>query len=394
MIKRDGKLFLRCLLSASVMLVILAVLCVLSIFITAKISGSVYTPVNVAVVDSEDSVISRILVHTIENIDYVSGLLKTETMSPDEAWEALRLGKCSAVVVLPEGYVDDILSGRASQGKIVISGELSSQREIVESIADFGELMLVSGQCAVFSGERLIGEHKLGSAVRSDFLDKVNPMLLSEALTAGDRFFTVEVTDFCDTGMAAAPFYSICWIIMFLFLLSVFFITLFRRDCTVHLLRRLRTLGVGSVRFLAPKLLMTLSLRAILLAAALSALYAAGIAEFSLAALPCAAAAAVYITLVGACLSMCFGNGVVSCLIVSAGGLFMCGGLVPRQLLPRVLTSLGDYTPFGAAKALLAPAFGAPFDIFGVIMAVLYAALAVILMCRELDRVTSGGNFV
>ena len=57
-------------------------------------------------------------------------------------------------------------------------------------------------------------------------------------------------------------------------------------------------------------------------------------------------------------------------------GLFLCGGLVPRQMLGRWLLLVGDLTPLGAARGLLAPLLGGSLS-----GTVLISALAWLVVC-------------
>jgi len=99
---------------------------------------------------------------------------------------------------------------------------------------------------------------------------------------------------------------------------------------------------------------------------------------------------AFFVSLIGICLTLCTGDGITGNAIPAVLGLFLCGGLVPRQLLPGAVTFMGRFTPFGAAMALISPIFGAPPDIPGILCAMLYAALAAIFIRRRLIRILAG----
>ena len=78
----------------------------------------------------------------------------------------------------------------------------------------------------------------------------------------------------------------------------------------------------------------------------------------------------------------------------SLGGLLLCGGLIPRQLLPDALLRLGTLTPFGAVQNLLLPIFGGEMDVFSLLAAAIYTALLLWLVKRRLLRIRIGGDAV
>jgi len=170
----------------------------------------------------------------------------------------------------------------------------------------------------------------------------------------------------------------------------VFFLPLYETDMHVSMLRRLRVAGVGSGRFLCGKILFPFAFRGVVLAAILWLVSDA----VSLGSLPaviaCSIFCALYLSVLGGALSVCFGDGVGAVGITAVVGLLLCGGLVPRQMLSDVLLHIGDLTPMGAARCLLAPAFGAPVNGEGVVAVVFYTAVSLILLFWKTDRVRRG----
>lgn len=389
MFRRDVKLFANCILSGTAVFLVLAVLFGVAAGAIAKRSGEVYTPVKVAVVDGEDSLYSRIIVNMVSNLGYISDLLELKREKTDDPASLLEEGY-AAVITLPEGYISDILSAHVSGGEIIVSPSLGAQREIVTSVARFGETLLSAGQNGTFSGLYLIKEYGLPSEVRSAYLDEVNLTLVNEAMGAHDKYVTVEELDYEGTGMTLVSYYAMCWLIFLLMMMSIFFISLYTKDLTRPMLCRLRSCGIGEVGFWRWKLILTFIFRTLVLFAAVFALSRFGIAEFDLTALVFVILASAFMTVFGTALTVISRDGITVNVLVSAGGLLLCGGIVPRQLLPTFILKIGDLTPFGAAKALLAPAFGAPVDVYGVIFAVLYAALAAVAVAARMRRITVG----
>ena len=376
MLKRDRKLFARCLLTSLVILTAASLIGAFAVALLVR-EGNLYAPVKIAVVDREDSVTSRILVRTVRNLEAFSAVLDAEVMEEEAADRAFSSGEAAAVVILPDRFVSDILSGEEGGGEIRLSAALRKQSEIVEAVAKFGETLLMAGQYGVFAGEKLVDEAGESAAVREDYLDRVNRILLDEGMNVSVTYLKTEEADFGGAGLDVAGHYVLCWCAMVLFLTVLAFIPLFRTDASSPLVQRMASLGTGPVGFLRWKLIFTACFRFVLTLGVLLMLHAAGfVPVFGMRSVCSAVALAVWLALAGACLSLCCGGGVAAVCVLSGGGLLICGGLIPRPLLPGWLIRIGDLTPFGAARGLLLPAFSAEAGWGALVPALMYAAVA------------------
>ncbi len=389
MFRRDLKLFSKCILSGTAIFLLFAVVFgMLAAFITDT-SEDVFTPVKVAVVDGEGSLYSRIIVNMVSNLGYISDLLEMKTVKTDDPPSLLEDGY-AAVITLPEGYIDDVLSAGISSGDIYISPALGAQREIVSSVAQFGETILFAGQNGTFSGLNLIREYGLPNEVRRAYLDEVNLTLVNEAFNAHDKYVTLDSLDYEGTGMDIPEYYAMCWLIFLSMMMSVFFISLYTRDLTRPMLSRLASCGVGAVKFWRWKLFLTFLCRAVIIFAAVYMLSSYDMAELGAVSVLSAIVACAFMTLLGTALTVVARDGITVNVLVSAGGLLLCGGIVPRQLLPQFLLKIGDITPFGAVKAILSPAFGGEIDVLGAVMACVYTGLSVWVIYARMRSITLG----
>ncbi|MGN1002310.1 MAG: ABC transporter permease [Oscillospiraceae bacterium] len=392
MLKRDFRLFLRCLLPALALTLVFSLVCAGAAFASLKGSQELYTPVRAAVVDQEDSLLSRMLVRAVAGTDYIADLMEVRRCGMEEAMEGLHDGTYAAVIVLPENFTSDISRGVQSRGQIILSAAAASNARVVESAARFGELLLAAGQYGVFSGETLIASHSLGSQFHSDFLTRVNAGLLSQALGAGDEWFQTELTDYAGSSLTGAGFYASAWLALGLLLCSLFFHKLYTADLTRPMLCRLRAAGVRDRAFVCGKLLWPGLFRVLLLAAALPILSRFLDIELTAGTLLLTLAAALAASVLGAALCMGTGSGGAWLAALAAGGLFLCGGIVPRPLLPGWLLRLGALTPFGAVQALLAPVFGGELDAGAALAGLVYGLLGLLWLFRRLSALRVGGE--
>lgn len=393
-LKRDFRLFLRCLLPAAALTMVFTVVCVAAAFVGVKGAGSAYTPVKAAVVNGEDSLVSRLAVNTIAGTDYISPLMDVSVCDFDEAMEGLRAGELAAVIVLPEGTVDGILSGKDTRGTIWLSPAAAAHADVVASMASFGELLLAAGQYGIFSGQQLIWSHGLDARFQEMFLKEYNTRLLGEALNAQNRYFDLRITDYADTNLSAEGWYAACWLALLLLLTAMFFSRLYTADLKKPILCRLRGLGVTDGAFLAGKVLLPLGFQLLLLVAALIAAGKLTGLSVRVGSLLAGIGGVLLAVIIGGFTVMAFDHGIPILAAVSLGGLLLCGGILPRQVLPEAVRTLGSVTPFGAVLGFLTPVFGGKLSLLPCLAAPVYAVVLTVLVFCRLRRVRTGGAVV
>ena len=358
MIRRDIRLFFRCLLAASVLTAVFAAVSFGAALAGMRGAEKVYTPVKAAVVDAEDSVLSRMLIRAVAGTEQISALLEIESCDADEAYSGLADGEFVAVIELPEHFIDDILVGAENRGRITLSAAAAAHGEIVESVASFGELLLAAGQYAVFSSEHVMSRYDTDAAFREAFLNEVNAHLLTEAMSADSRYFVLEMTDYADTGLSLPAHYAVSWLAAVLMLGAVMFEKLYTADRSRAMLLRLRSIGVSDAAFLVGKLVLPFIF---FLAVLLSVLLILGQwleVVWNLRSILCAVLGVAVVSVSAAAAMMGSRRGTPILLFGTLLGLFLCGGLVPRQMLGRWILLAGDLTPLGVARGLLAPMLG------------------------------------
>ncbi len=380
MFKRDSKLFLGCLLSVLIGTLLLAGVSAAAAAFAIRSAGQLISPVRVAVVDEEDTVQSRLLVHTVSGNEMFTSSAEPVVLPLSEAMAELESGGVSGVIILPDGFTASIAPGEELHGKIMLSEALSSHSDVIGTLAAFGEEMLAAGQNGVFAGMEALEAGGVPEAVVEAFRTAGNPMQLSEALAVHEKYLDVEVVPYLDTAMPTGNFYACAFVVLGLFLTGIFFTPLFTRDRTEAMLDRLASCGVGSGKFYRWKLVLTAGFRVLLAIAAAAVLTRFGLAALSISTVWWILPAAAYCALISACLTVCFGDGVTAAAAFGLGGLFLIGGVLPRQMLPDWLTAIGDLSPFGAAEAWLAPVFGGKPDLIPLLASLVWAALAIVLL--------------
>ena len=378
MLRRDGILFRRGVIPALVLSVLLAAAAAGAGFSVQKSAGEGAARAELVVVDQENSLYSRIAISTVEAQSYIQSLLSVDTeRSEEEALARLEAGECAAVIILPEGYVNDISVGREGKGRIILSEAAAASADIVASVALFGERLLAAGQFGVFTGQELIWRLGLDSDFERNYLVKSNSGLIDAALSLYDEAFTVEILPYDGTSLSLTAYYASAWLVLFFLLCGLFFMGLYLTDNKPAMLTRLYALGIRPSGFFLGKWLWPLAFRVLLGAGILF-----GLSRF----MPLSLSPySVLLFLMGLAFASHFvsavcvlaadrsaGFGIVTAL--AAAGLFLMGGLVPRSMLSRTLVGIGRFTPSGLAASFFAPLFGGKADWLCIALAALLAA--------------------
>ena len=390
MLKRDGVLFVRCLLSALLLTLVFGLVCAGAAVSALRGAEDVFVPVKAAVVDGEDTVASRLLINAVSGTDYISDVLEIEKYSMRKAEKALKAGEIAAIIVLPENFIGDITGGKMSRGQIILSPASVSNSDVVSSTARFGEVMLAAGQYAAIGGDILAMEKGLDYTLRRDCLAEVNSTLLNEAMSARDTYFDITVTDYAGTSMSTDAHYAVSWISFLLFLCALFFAKLCRSDFSRPMLCRLRASGVRDGAFLLGKIGYPFLFRAILLLLLLP--WASQILTPDPLAVIGGVAAVLLASVIGTAITLATESGTAVNAFLAIAGLFLCGGILPRQILPDILLWIGEYSPFGVVRSLLSPLFGGRISPVIAVLSIVYALAAVLWCLRSLENERIGGD--
>lgn len=391
MLKRDMRLFCRCLLVAVLFVLTLGAIGAGTVAAVGSGGSDAFKPPEVAVVDKENSLLSRMVVGFVENSDFAAPLFRVSSVKEKEALRRFAEGSCSAVILLPEGFVEDISYGRTSQGKILLSEALGSYSYIVESAARFGEKMLAAGQYGVFIGEELIRDYGRSSKEHEQFLIAVNSRLLKEALGANENYFEIITAEYQNTALSPEQYYLTAWLAFVLSLIGLFFWKLYRTDLNGSMVTRLSSYGVKEWQFVAGKIVYPF-----LFQFGLVVLIGVFVAEKAGLTLNVKTIASVLLALVlTGGLSFALAVNMKNELMVSAAlsfcGLLLCGGVIPRPLLPDLFRMIGDISPVGVIRALLSPCLAGESDALTYVYAIVYVGVIVVLIKRGMKRYKTGG---
>lgn len=396
LLKRDFKLLMKGLLPALLLTGFLLLVCGLAGFSALKAGTDLIAPVPVALVDEEDSFASRLCIGIVQDAEYVDDLLTIEKCSRNDAVSGIEKGRFAAAIILPDGYTELVMRGQECVGTIILSEEAAGMSSLVSRIAELAERLLAAGQYGVFAGEELIlSGNVLGEGDYFSFLALSNTRLIDVALDLENEAFETVVLPYSGFGTDVASHFVLCWMCFFMSVCGMFFTSLYNADRDEALRDRLRSCGIGNFAFISGKVIWPWVFRILLWGGMMLLLKRFINVEITgLTAVCCAA---------GLLLCSCFTGGLALAfpkgapwivLMVSIGGLFFCGGLLPLQFIPHSFFSVGRISPLGAMAGVISPAFDGKITVSAAIAAVFWAAAALVLAFMALSRRHGRGEAV
>ncbi len=393
--QRDWILFRRGLIPALILTLLLGLASSLAAYAVTNSAREHAAPVRVGLVDEEGGMISRMAVNLVSTQSFIASLVDFRQTKKTEAMDGLAAGRYQAVIILPDGYIDHIRYGTAGTGQIILSKAAAASAEVVASLARFGELLLAGGQYGVFAGEDLIQQKGLSPEFHQEFLDKSNDALFDQAFSIYDDGILREMAPYSGTGLTADAYYAAAWIGFFLLLCGLFFPALYTADTRKSMLIRLYSLSVTPAGYLSGKLLFPFLFRLPLIAAILAILSRSFSLRFTPGALLCALLGILTASLLTSFASVALGQkkGWQGLLMgIASVCLFLCGGLIPRSMLPDWVAQIGRFTPTGAVLGAFKPLFGGPADIPAILAGLLLTALAAFAAFRHITALPQKGE--
>ncbi len=358
--------------------------------------------VAVGVVLPKEDALARQMVSMISSLDSVKSLCDFQYMEEEESIEALKTGKLSAVMDMPEGLIQGIMDGSNPAVRILLPGNNWLESRIFRELTEAGAKILGASQAGIYAGNelyRMVGMEALVPELERD----LNQIFLSYSLPREDYFRHLKVSA---TGDVEVPvFYGISAYVLFLLLLAIP-VSGYLLPFSPVMRRKLTLSGAGSGSRVWGKIFSLGSLFFLMtLVAILAAKKMPGLSEllnpgtvggasrgiFPAAAaclallLVCLAAASLVVVIYQAAGSLL--GGIMLLFLTVTAQHFLAGGFLPAVFLPRTLQRLVPAMPSAVlmegVQMILARdwSFAAPGKLMGLLL--VCSLLAILLERRE-----------
>lgn len=307
----------------------------------------------------------------LQTMDDSRLMIELVQMEEAEAEEALSRGELTAVVRVPEGFVDSVVNGNNDTyvAYETMQGQKGLSSMVMEEIADAASTLVTASQSAIYGMQRTLYEQGDADRIGQE-TDRLNLMLINFVL-ARSGFSEVEVLGYAD-GLSLEAYYF-CRLLLLVLLLAGLFGGVFFLGRKTSLPGMMKAGGVGALRQTAAEYLAYLGYlcAGFFLPACLLA-YVLGRGTLSLpewedmgatpflALLPYFFAAAAMFAAFQFFLCELAGgivNGLLLQLICGVGMGYLAGYFYPMAFFPERLRSVGAFLPAGAAARFVESGF-------------------------------------
>lgn len=304
-------------------------------------------------------------------------------MDLEGALDELEKGSLFAVLEVPRGFVQDIISGKNTPVIIWLPEKAGLEGKLFQALADAGAQTLGASQAGIYAGNEMYLMSGLQNSV-PQLEDDLNRYYLDFSLQRLDYFRHLEVNGTGDVGVI--QFYMISTFVLFMFLAPV--------PAGEYLLPLSRTMRVklnmagmkGGMRAISRIAGMTILLLLVSMPVLVIVIYA-GIAEMTwilwgswiLVCIAVSSIVLVLYNLVGNLL-----GGFLLVFIVTVIQHFMAGGFLPKVFLPASLQLISPWLPSQILMNTMKMAMLAKFHVSVLLTAVTLTAVGILAnICLE-----------
>lgn len=167
-----------------------------------KVSGRI----NVAVVLPEDDPLARRAMGMIQSLESVKSLCDFTDMSREEAEKGLKKGSVYAALLIPEGFVQDIMNGTNTPVTVVLADQSQTESRIFKELTQGGAKTLGAAQAGIYSGDEYLIQKGRPEEIPT-LEDELNRLYLEASLPRMDYFKKVEIS--ATGNISTACFYGI-----------------------------------------------------------------------------------------------------------------------------------------------------------------------------------------
>lgn len=307
--------------------------------------GVSFSGLTLAVVAPEDDSTGVLLEELTGKMQDVSRYATFHTMTHSQACQALEDHQVTAILLLPEDFVNGILGGSNPDVTVVVREDQPLEALLTYWVGQSAADLLTAAQRGIYAVLELSEGQLPPELSRDQVVMQINLEYIRMTLNR-QNFFRPESLSASDT-MDTATHYGLSLLIFLSLCLPPVFRSLFSGE-TLPFRRRLLVLGRGAGIQLAG-LFCTVFLILLVLTGAitlyLTRMNAAGWLVLGL----FAAAFSCFCCLLTRSTAGC-GAAAYS---LAAVGVFLSGGLIPTPLLPRWIQGIGAFSPVGILRQML-----------------------------------------
>lgn len=399
LIRKDGAYTLRSLPSTLLMAALLCAGCLfLCLSVIAGAKNNTADKMAIGLVDKDGSMLSQMAMGMAAGNEEVAALFRVVKHDTEQqALQAVQNGETVAAVILEEGYFEKVLLGESSAIGVILNSQMQLHAQLIRDFGHTGEIMIKTGEYGSNAAWQPMRD-KYGAETAAWKFEVFSLQFAVELLALTGSSVDGVLLPYSATADSLTGHYILHFVVLLLVLLDMLFFDFVRREGNRTLLCRLRSGGVYGVHLLAAKLPAVLLTKTVLLAAGVAGISFFYPLHWTVWSVLAALCAVLFLSVCGICLcALLQRSDVGPCLLCLMGfaGLFLCGGLVPYDMLPLYVTRWGPFTPLGIGASMLSPLFGGAFTLLPYLLAAAACAVLIPCACRYIRALcVKGGDRV
>lgn len=344
--KRAWKRFLPVMAGAALLLILLGASACL--FSRVLYGDAAFRRIQAGIILPEEDALAKRAVSMLQTLDSVESLCDLSYVSRREGEQGLSDRSFDVLVEVPDGFIQDIMSGENTPLRILIPAGATAEGKLFQELIGAGARNLAAAQAGIYAGNRLCVEYELSAEI-GNLEEELNRIFLSISFSRGDWFRWRQVRATKDLELL--PFYGVSAFVLFLQFL-VIPASGYLEEFNQGMKQRLKLGGVGSVWWVIGRCLGLMELLLVPASLVVSFFCWKGFMEAGIAAL----AALVLLVCLGVSAFSLFLyrlaasqlGGVLLLFFVGTGQHFLAGGFLPEIFLPDTLRHLSAWMPSSA----------------------------------------------
>ena len=331
-------------------------------------ANHVVEPFSLAIVDLEDSKWTHMIIDTINHMETVTELCSIQVLDKDEAKAKLKEGEVTAIITIPEHFVEDVMTGKNTPITLERRDSTLLEGAVISKLVSAGTKLLSASQAGIYTTLDAYETFGIDEGRSWDSLvQEINIIFVKEILGRSSMYVQEEVVS---TRLISPLEHYILSGLIVMLLLSL----MLSLDCVVMLnkkenLMRYRVSRMKASYLVSGKLLslsiFMLGIETFILGslAVLSKLFSLEMNwQLSWQGILGVFLVAISISGVGLLIGLIFGEKEAYSLFIFLIAIvmaFLSGGIIPHAYLPERISYLGYFTYNGYALKSLMPLLGA-----------------------------------
>lgn len=300
--------------------------------------------ISVGVALPEDDKVAEKAMSMITSLESVESICDFIYLEEEEGRKKLQSGEIYVLMVVPDGFVQDIMHGINTPVTIILPNQPGMEAMIFKAMADAGAKTLSVAQAAIYGTDEFLQVSGMVDSIQTAETG-LNRLFMKYALPRGDYFRNRKVSATGDVSMI--EYYAITSAVLLLLLCGIPASSLLKPEKPV-LRQKLKMIGITRWKVVFTRFLCVTFLLLIVLSALLCVLLGAKALDFQgyylillfINSMAVAAMVVFAYELAGSQMA-----GVMLVFLAAMGMMFISGGFIPTVFLPKGIAELSRLMP-------------------------------------------------